>query len=48
MAGIWAGLETSSPQMTDAVIQRQGRELMLALNRYQALIRKLGLSGPLE
>ena len=48
MAGIWAGLETSSPQMTDTIIQRQGRELMLALNRYQALVRKLGLSGPLE
>jgi lactate dehydrogenase-like 2-hydroxyacid dehydrogenase len=48
MAAIWASLDSSSQPKAETIVARQGKELMLAANRYQALLRKLGLSGPLE
>ena len=48
MAALWAALDSSSPARAAEQIKTHGAELTAAINRYQALTRKLGLWGPYE
>ncbi len=48
MTAIWGALETGSAEARALEVQRHGKDLMLAINRHAALLRKLGLEGPLE
>lgn len=48
MAAVWAALDTASPGKIVELINRHGAQLTIAINRYQALTRKLGLLGPFE
>lgn len=48
MSVTWAALETASPLARSAQVDRHSRTLMLAINRYNTLLKKLGLEGPLE
>ncbi|MDE2384115.1 MAG: phosphoglycerate dehydrogenase [Alphaproteobacteria bacterium] len=48
MAALWAALDTAAPGQVAEQIRRHGAELTAAINRYQALTRRLGLWGPFE
>ncbi len=48
MAALWAALDSSSPARAAEQIKTHGAALTAAINRYQALTRKLGLWGPYE
>jgi lactate dehydrogenase-like 2-hydroxyacid dehydrogenase len=48
MAGIWGALSTGTAAQRQELAKRHGKALLLAVNRYGALLRKLGLEGPFE
>jgi hypothetical protein len=48
MASIWGAMSVTGPDGRAELSRRHGRELLLSVNRYAALLRTFGIEGPFE
>ena len=48
MTAIWGALGASQPEQQQALARTHAKDLMLSINRYNTLLHKMGLEGPLE
>jgi lactate dehydrogenase-like 2-hydroxyacid dehydrogenase/phosphoserine aminotransferase len=48
MAGIWGALSATDAAGRAELSKRHGKKLLLSVNRYASLLRKLGIEGPFE
>jgi lactate dehydrogenase-like 2-hydroxyacid dehydrogenase/phosphoserine aminotransferase len=48
MASIWGAMSSTDATGRAELSKRHGKKLLLSVNRYSALLRKLGIEGPFE